>query len=99
MAATDIGNETMINFKECLKRLVKHVFSAHALQSQKRYMRCFLHKKCETPICKFMARMIELNNYMVSFPDENEDSKLPVEELLNIAKFGVPAAWQKLMVM
>ena len=59
----------------------------------------FLHKKRETPIREFMARMIELNNHMVFFLDRNEDSKLPVEELLDIAKFGVPAAWQKLMVM
>ena len=59
----------------------------------------FLHKKREKPIREFMARMIKLNNYKVSFPDGNEDSKFPVEELLDIAEFGVSAAWQKLMVM
>ena len=62
-------------------------------------MYCFLRKKREAQIREFMVRMIDLNNYMVSFPVGNEDSKLSVEELLDIAEFRVPAVWQKLMVM
>ena len=64
-------------------------------------MRCQLFKPRKWSTCEFAGRVTELNSYCKFFPkkkDENDQfvvpTALPVDEKLNILKFGSPKAFQ-----
>ena len=82
--------------------MARGVFPLNAVFIQKRYMRRFVHKTREVSIKEFVARQNKLNNYLTSFPkedDEDDDIEaLPEDELMEILEFGVPNSWQNKMV-
>jgi len=99
-AATQLGDENNENFQEACHRLISHVFPRRALQTQKRYMRRFLRKKADGSVRAFMTRLVEINEYLSLFPEGfNENQKLPLDEIMDIAEFGVPATWQRIMLL
>ena len=53
----------------------------------------------ETQGHEFATQLNEINKYLSDFPPSNEENKLPMEELMDIAEFSVPATWQKTMIM
>ena len=87
------------NFVHCLQHVVEHIFPARALISQKRYMRRFMRKPKEMSIRNFMARLTEINAYLNRFPPFQENQELPLDEIMDIAEFAVPARWQRTMVV
>ena len=98
-AAPAQTSETIATFKECLEELKKHIFPQRALANQKRYMRRFLRKPRDMSVREFAARLNEINEYLSDFPPSNENNKLLMDELMDIAEFSVPATWQKTMIM
>ena len=96
--ASEEGNETLATFNTCLRHVTDHVFPARALQTQKRYMRRMMYKPRDVTIRKYAARLAEINAYLIDFPPHGDDQQLPVEELLEILEFAVPAEWQKQMI-
>ena len=98
-AAEAAGNESNENFELALRGLQEHVFPRKALMNQKRFMRHFLRKPFSMTIREFINRLVEINEYLTYFPPFNQENKLPVEELMDIAEFAVPSQWQKAMVL
>jgi hypothetical protein len=99
-AATRNGTETQEHFKACCEDLIRHVFPRKSLVMQKRWMRRFLRKPMEIKTREFIGRLTELNDYLSKFPENfNNDQKLPADEIMDIAEFGIPATWQRTMVL
>jgi wyosine [tRNA(Phe)-imidazoG37] synthetase (radical SAM superfamily) len=48
---------------------------------------------------EFTTRLNKINEYLSDFPPSNENNKLLMDKLMDIAKFSVPAMWQKTMIM
>jgi hypothetical protein len=65
--------ETIPNYYQAIAALTRHVFPHRAYATQKQYMRCFLHKPLGTPIRDFIARLVEMNNYLPQFPPQQLD--------------------------
>ena len=51
------------------------------------------------PVWKFATQLNEINKYLLDLPPSNEDNKLPMDELMDIAEFSIPMMWQKTMIM
>jgi hypothetical protein len=101
-AAIIAGAETIGNYQQSIRALTRHVFPCCAYATQKRYMRHFLHKPLGTPIRDFIARLVEMNNYLPQFPPQQLGGPVSVilddEELKEVGEFSIPASWQKGMV-
>ena len=66
--ATSHGYATIPHFNKCLDNLTAHVFPKQALQVQKRDMRRYVKKPINMCAKTFVARVAELNKYMLDFP-------------------------------
>lgn len=101
-AEAEAGTQTTEHFEVCVKELTKHVFPARAAQLQKRFMRRYMRKPREVSIREYVARVVELNSYLVFFPDPTENTpatSLPDDELLDILEWGIPNSWQKQLII
>ena len=67
-AATANGNESLANYKRCINAVTLGVFLQKALQDQKRWMRRFLKEPRDMPVRDYIARVIEINDYLAEFP-------------------------------
>ena len=65
--------------------MTAHIFPAHALQMQKRFMRRFLRKPTGIKTQKFVARVNEMNNFLREFPSPNGED---ADEILDLLEFG-----------
>ena len=99
LKATEVGNETVTNYKTVMAAVTAHVFPLKALQTQKRYMRRFLRKPRDMKAREFVSRVCEINELLTEFPEADDDSKLPRDELLDLMEFGMPGSWQKVMIL
>lgn len=99
LKATEVGNETVTNYKIVMAAVTAHVFPLKALQTQKRYMRRFLRKPRDMKAREFVSRVCEINELLTEFPEADEASKLPRDELLDLMEFGMPGSWQKAMIL
>jgi hypothetical protein len=94
------GNEPNEHFEMSCRALISHVLTRRALQTQKRYMCRFLQKKRDMTVREFITRLVEINKYLELFPPGFETGqKLPVDEIMDIAEFGVPGSWQRQMIL
>ena len=99
-AALIHGGETVPNYKRCIEAVTLGVFPQKGLQDQKRWMRRFLKKPRDMPVREYIARVIEINNYLEEFPPVTiggNATKLPDDELLDLLEFGIPIKWQRQM--
>ena len=62
-------------------------------------MRRYLRKPQDMPVREFMNRLTEINEYLPQFPPFEENHKLSVEEIMEIAEYATPNQWQKAMVL
>ena len=101
-SAAIAGAETIPNYHQAINALTRHVFPRRAYATQKRYMRRFLRKPLGTPMRDFVARLVEINNYLPQFPPQQLGGAAGVvlddEELKEVGEFSIPASWQKGMV-
>ena len=99
LKAEEFPSETNNNFLLVVEALTEHVFPIKALQIQKRYMRRFLRKPRDMKTREYVSRVCEINEMLVHFPGADQESKLPQDELLDLLEFGMPATWQKAMIL
>ena len=88
---TDEGE--LKHFQACVKKLKGHVFPRHSVRRQRRYMRMHCRKLAELKTHIWIARLIELQNQLVEFPDYAAAYKLSDEDILEIAENGIPNTW------
>ena len=97
-SAAIAGAETIPNYHQAINALTRHVFPRRAYATQKRYMRRFLRKPLGTPMRDFVARLVEINNYLPQFPPQQLGGAAGVvlddEELKEVGEFSIPASWQ-----
>ena len=56
-------------------------------------MQCFLNKPADMGIKEYVARVVEINNYLPRFPISfllGNSKKLPTNKLLELLEFGIP---------
>ena len=97
-----MGNPTVLNAEAILKDLRNQLFPQRALQQQKRYMRRSLRKPRNMSIRMYVNRILELNDQLASYPgtgDNQDGTKLPEDEILDLLEFGIPNTWQKAMLL
>ena len=50
----------------------------------------------------YVNRVLELNDQLVSYPgtgDNQDSTKLPEDEILDLLEFGIPNTWQKAILL
>ena len=90
----ELGVMSIPNFHKCIRHLKEHIFPTQALSYQKRYMRNAFKLPPNWSIKRYVARIVEINNYLPDFPPFEASQKLPDDEILEIVKYGVPIKWQ-----
>ena len=58
-------------------------------------MRCGIRKQCGWKVRSYEARLINLNEYLDSFPGEKLSDKIGVTELNGIFLNSMPNSWSK----
>eukprot|EP00957_Ditylum_brightwellii_P078282 5952038-Ditylum_brightwellii.AAC.1 len=55
-----------------------------------------MHKPRNISVCKWIAKVVKLNNYMTEFHTTTgiEAWKLETEEILKVLKNGIPTSWK-----
>eukprot|EP00957_Ditylum_brightwellii_P023735 1790726-Ditylum_brightwellii.AAC.1 len=55
-----------------------------------------MHKPRHIFICKWIARVVKLNNYLMEFSTTTgiEIRKLEMEEILEVLENGIPTSWK-----
>ena len=59
-------------------------------------MRRFLKKPADWDIKQYVARVVEINEYLPRFPPKvigGNSEKLPDKKLLELLEFGIPLKW------
>jgi hypothetical protein len=76
----------MEQFKLVMSDIGEHVFQAKAVQTQKRYMRRYSKMPAKTTTKEFVARIQEMNEYLVLFPSTNGVLSTPLihEDLMYV---------------
>jgi hypothetical protein len=98
---SDLGAETEDHFALVLKEVGKAVFPINAYALQKQAMRRFMRKPKDMSIRYYVERMLELNKYLVYFPvktGEPAAAPMPMDDIMDILKFGIPNTWQHRMI-
>ena len=93
LKAAELGAQTVSHLQDILRALRREVFPEDALQQQKRFMRRSLHKPRNMTIRAYVNRVLELNDQLENFPglkDNNNGTKLPEDEVLDLLEFGLP---------
>lgn len=90
---------SMDNVDEMLDKLTKEIFPQRSLQKQRRALRRYVRKPEGMRTSAFYARLVEMNEQLQSFPDSDEDSKLPEDELKEILEFALPKTWRVHMTL
>eukprot|EP00957_Ditylum_brightwellii_P039499 2988509-Ditylum_brightwellii.AAC.1 len=80
------------NFENCLSAVTVHVFPNNARKLQKWYNQHMMHKPRHMSTCKWNARVIKLNTYLMKFPTPGrvEASKIDQEEILEVLENRIP---------
>ena len=102
LKAAELGAQTVSHLQDILRALRREVFPEDALQQQKRYMRRSLHKPRNMTIRVYVNRVLELNDQLENFPGLNSNdngTKLPEDEVLDLLEFGLPETWQNFMLL
>jgi hypothetical protein len=97
---SDIGTETEAHYAKTLKEIGKAAFPLNAYPLQKQAMHRFMRKSKEMKIRIYVERMMELNKYLVYFTLKAGDlatAPMPMDDVINILKFGIPNTWQHCM--
>eukprot|EP00957_Ditylum_brightwellii_P149498 11384932-Ditylum_brightwellii.AAC.1 len=76
--------QSLENLEHCLNAMTVQAFPNKAYKLQNRYIQHMMHKPRHISVCKWIARVIKLNNYLMEFPTLTriEAKKLEDEEIL-----------------
>ena len=98
-SAATHGAQTVEHFKLVMSDICEHVFPAKAVQTQKRYMRRYSKMPAKTTTKEFVARIQEMNEYLVLFPSANGVLSTPLihEDLMDVLEYSLPDRWRQEM--
>eukprot|EP00957_Ditylum_brightwellii_P200896 15314127-Ditylum_brightwellii.AAC.1 len=82
-------------FMKCPRAITEHVFAKKACKIQKKYIQN-IHKPLMLGSCKWILRMIKLNDYLVNFPVPNkvEATKMSHNKFVDVLEDRVPLQWK-----
>eukprot|EP00957_Ditylum_brightwellii_P124452 9484752-Ditylum_brightwellii.AAC.1 len=82
-------------FIKCFAAVTKHVFSKKAYTTQKKYI-WNICKPLRLGSCKWIYRMIKLNDYLVQFPvpDGVTTTKISRKDFVDVLEDGIPYQWK-----
>eukprot|EP00957_Ditylum_brightwellii_P152149 11584393-Ditylum_brightwellii.AAC.1 len=82
-------------FSKCLVAVTKHVFPKKANKTQKNYIQNIC-KPVRLGSCKWILRMIKLNDYLVHFlvTDRVTAAKISCKEFVDILEDGIQYQWK-----
>eukprot|EP00957_Ditylum_brightwellii_P079004 6008852-Ditylum_brightwellii.AAC.1 len=91
--------QTPENLEHCLNTVTVHVFPSKAYKLQKRYIWNMMYKPRHISLHNWIARVIELNNYLEEFPMPTGivAKTLEDEEILQVLENKIPTSWKFLM--
>eukprot|EP00957_Ditylum_brightwellii_P102122 7784768-Ditylum_brightwellii.AAC.1 len=71
------------------------VFPNKAYKLQKQYIRHMMHKPRHISVCKWISRVVKLNNYLMEFHTSTgvEARKLEPDKILEVVENGIPTTW------
>eukprot|EP00957_Ditylum_brightwellii_P150667 11471848-Ditylum_brightwellii.AAC.1 len=86
--------QTLEIFDHCLNFMTVQMFPNKAYKLQKQYIWHMMHKPRHISVCKWIARVIKLNIYLMEFPTptEIEARKLETEGILEVLENGIPTS-------
>eukprot|EP00957_Ditylum_brightwellii_P047447 3603961-Ditylum_brightwellii.AAC.1 len=92
---TMFESQSLENLKHCLNAVTVQVFPNKAYKLQKMYISHMMYKPRHISVCKWIARDIKLNNYLMEFPTPTGimAKKLEDEEILEVLENGIPTSW------
>jgi hypothetical protein len=97
--STKHSGETLQSFTEVMQGLTTYFLPTHALSTQKRFMRRYLLKPRGSKIREFIARLHELNAYLIQFPPFAANQQFSDEEIAELLEHSLPASWQRQMTV
>ena len=84
---------------ECLQAVTIHVFPCQLLCRQKCYMRWYVWLTRDTSLQEFLARWMQLNNFLPFFlPFGGEVQKFHEDEQVEIIYAMIPKCWQSILL-
>ena len=89
------NTETLLYVDYLLKRLAWYFFPINSLSKQKRAMRRCTKNPCSLKLRGYAARLIDLNQYLASFPGATMADKMGVTELNKILLNSMSDRWSK----
>jgi hypothetical protein len=90
------NKQSLENLKHCLNDVTVQVFPNKAYKLQKRYVQHMTYRPRYIYVCKWIAIIIKLNNYLTEFPTPIGivTKKLEDEEILEVLENKIPTSWK-----
>ena len=79
--SADVESTQTLNVDDIIKGLEQYFPPVNSLSKQKRAMRCQMKKTRNLTVRRYAAHLIDLNDYLASFPGANFDDNINVTEL------------------
>ena len=93
LLSADVENTENLNVDYYIKGLALYFYRVYSLSKQKHAMRRGMKKLQSLKVINYMARLIDLNEYLVSFPGANLADKIGITELNEIILNRMPNHW------
>ena len=84
LLSADVANKGSLNLGYYIQGLALHFPTVNSISKQKRVMRRGIKIQCSLKVRRYTARLIDLNEYLNSFPVANLADKINVTKLNNI---------------
>ena len=94
-SATTHWPQTVDHFRLIMADICQHVFPAKAVKTQKRYMQRYSKMPLGTTTKEFVARIQEMNDYLVLFPTTIgiAPTKFSQEDFMDVLEYSLPVCW------
>ena len=93
--SADVESTQTLNVYDIIKGLVQYYFPVNSLSKQKRAMRRRMKKPRALTVRRYLARLIDLNEYLESFPGANLNDKIRLTKINEIPLKSTPNSWSK----
>ena len=93
--SADVESAEILNVDYIIRGLAQYFPPVNSLSKQKRAMRRGMKKMRSLTVSRYAARLIDLNEYLASFPWVNLTDKIGVTELNEILLKSIPNSWSK----
>ena len=95
LLSDDVESRETLDVNYIIRGLAQYLSTVNYLSKQKRTMRRGMKKTRSLTVRRHAARLIDLNEYLVSFPGVNLTNNIDVTELNEIILNIMPNRWSK----